>query len=497
MEQLGLQKMTSTNQFDLPSLVRRWTVIGLFWIWLSVLGHPCMAQTVPATQSSAADFVRPNIVLILADDLGYTDLACYGSGFYETPNIDRLAKEGMRWLNHHHCQNCTPTRAALLSGQHPARTGVYTVGGIDRFDWSMRPLQPVENVIHLPLDRMLVGESLQQAGYATAMFGKWHIGQAGQFHPRSRGFLEAVIAEGRHFRFETNPSTELPDSTYLADYLTDLSVDFIDRHHDQPFFLYLPHFGVHTPLQAKEELIAKYRDKTPVGGHRNPVYAAMIDSIDRSVGRVLESLETHHLTERTLVIFASDNGGIGGYQREGLDQKEYITDNAPLRHGKGSLYEGGIRVPLITRWPSIIPAGTTCNEPTLHVDLYPTMLELTDAPPPPQQLDGLSLKPLFNDPAAMLPRDAIFHHFPGYLGQGKNRWRTTPVSVVQMRQWKLLEFLEDGQLELYDLETDLSESRNLASMEPQRAAMMRGRLEDWRREVNASMPKPNLAGVGK
>jgi arylsulfatase A-like enzyme len=489
--------MTFAHHFDLPSFARRWIEICLVWIWLSGLGHPGMAQPVPGAQSNTASGARPNIVLILADDLGYTDLACYGSGFYETPNIDRLAKEGMRWLNHHHCQNCTPTRAALLCGQYPARTGVYTVGDIDRFDWSMRPLRPVENVAQLPLDRMLVGESLQQAGYATAMFGKWHIGQDGPFHPKSRGFLEAVISEGRHFQFETKPATELPDGTYLADYLTDLAVDFIDRHRDRPFFLYLPHFGVHAPLQAKEELIAKYRDKPAVGGHRNPVYAAMIDSIDQSVGRILKSLETHHLADRTLVIFASDNGGVGGYQREGLDQKEDTTDNAPLRHGKGSLYEGGIRVPLITRWPSIVPASTTCNEPTLHVDLYPTLLELAAAPPPPQQLDGLSLKPLFKDPTTTLPRDAIFHHFPGYLGQGKNRWRTTPVSVVQMRQWKLMEFLEDGRLELYDLESDLSESRNMASIEPQRAAMMRERLEVWRREINASMPKPNRAGEGK
>jgi arylsulfatase A-like enzyme len=180
-----------------------------------------------------------------------------------------------------------------------------------------------------------------------------------------------------------------------------------------------------------------------------------------------------------------------------LDQKEDTTDNAPLRHGKGSLYEGGIRVPLITRWPAIVPASTTCNEPTLHVDLYPTLLELATAPPPPQQLDGLSLKPLFQDPTSELPRDAIFHHFPGYLGQGKNRWRTTPVSVIQMRQWKLLEFLEDGHLELYDLESDLSESHNLASIEPQRAVIMRERLEAWRREVSASMPKPNRSGDGK
>jgi arylsulfatase A-like enzyme len=489
--------MTFANPFDLPTLARRWMVMSLFGIYLSCLVQSSMAQPVDSTQSTTISGRHPNIVLILADDLGYTDLACYGSGYYETPNIDRLANEGMRWLNHHHCQNCTPTRAALLCGQYPARTGVYTVGGIDRFDWSMRPLRPVENVTQLPKDRHLVAQSLRQAGYATAMFGKWHIGQAAGFGPKARGFQEAVISEGRHLQFETRPPTQIPEGTYLADYLTDLAVDFIDRHHDRPFFLYLPHFGVHAPLEAKEALIAKYRDKMPAGGHRNPTYAAMIDSVDQSVGRVLETLERHQLTDRTLVIFASDNGGVGGYQREGLAKKEDTTDNAPLRHGKGSLYEGGIRVPMITRWPSRIPSGTTCNEPTLHVDLYPTLLELTSAPPPPQQLDGLSLKSLWEDPTRRLSRDAIYHHFPGYLGGGKDQWRTTPVSVIQMRQWKLMEFLEDGRLELYDLDQDISESRNLAAEDPDRAMQMLQRLRQWRSEIDAPMPQMNQPAAFK
>ncbi|HJT35935.1 MAG TPA: sulfatase [Pirellulales bacterium] len=431
----------------------------------------------------------------MADDLGYTDLACFGSKYYETPNIDRLAQQGMKLLSHHHCQNCTPTRAALMSGQVGARTGVYTVGGIDRFDWSRRPLRPVDNVTQLPLDRATIAQQLKQAGYATGMFGKWHIGQNGPYHPARRGFDEAIVSMGAHFDFKTNPKTDYPQGQYLADFLTDRAVDFLKRHKDHPFFLYLPHFAVHAPLDAKPELVAKFKQKPGVGGHNNPTYAAMIASVDESVGRVMQTLDELQLADRTLLIFTSDNGGVGGYVREGLKKAGDTTDNAPLRSGKGSLYEGGTRVPLIVRWPGVTKPGSTCDIPSIHVDLFPTLLEISGAPQPDQPLDGESLAPLWRDGSARLKRDAIFQHFPGYLGAGRDRWRTTPVSLIQTGDWKLMEFLEDGHLELYNLRDDIGESKNLAAAMPERAEALRVRLAAWRTEVNAPMPTKNIAAA--
>jgi arylsulfatase A-like enzyme len=438
---------------------------------------------------------QPNIVFILADDLGYTDLGCFGSGYYETPNIDKLAGQGAKLTCHHHCQNCTPTRAALMSGQVGARTGVYTVGGIDRFDWQSRPLRPVENVTQLPLDRDTIAQQLKKAGYATGMFGKWHIGQNGPYHPSKRGFDEAVVTMGKHFNFETSPPMDYPKGQYLADFLTDKAVDFIGRNKAKPFFLYLPHFGVHSPHDAKPELVAKFKNKKPVGGHGNPVYAAMIASVDESVGRVMRALQDHQLADNTVLVFVSDNGGVGGYVREGIkaDGKD-ITDNAPLRSGKGSLYEGGTRVPLIVRWPGVVKAGGSVSVPTIHVDVYPTLLEIAKAPKPRQVLDGQSLVPLLRDSEAKLAREAIYQHFPGYLGSGPGKWRTTPVSTVQAGDWKLMEFLEDGHLELYNLRDDLGESRNLAGAMPEKAAELRLKLLAWRKEVKAPMPGKNQAG---
>ncbi len=456
-------------------------------ILLGVLAWLIPAMALGATQ--------PNIVFILADDLGYTDLGCFGSGYYETPNIDKLAGQGAKLTCHHHCQNCTPTRAALMSGQVGARTGVYTVGGIDRFDWQSRPLRPVENVTQLPLDRDTIAQQLKKAGYATGMFGKWHIGQNGPYHPSKRGFDEAVVTMGKHFNFETSPPMDYPKGQYLADFLTDKAVDFIGRNKAKPFFLYLPHFGVHSPHDAKPELVAKFKNKKPVGGHGNPVYAAMIASVDESVGRVMRALQYHQLADNTVLVFASDNGGVGGYVREGIkaDGKD-ITDNAPLRSGKGSLYEGGTRVPLIVRWPGVVKAGGSVSVPTIHVDVYPTLLEIAKAPKPRQVLDGQSLVPLLRDSEAKLAREAIYQHFPGYLGSGPGKWRTTPVSTVQAGDWKLMEFLEDGHLELYNLGDDLGESRNLAGAMPEKAAELRLKLLAWRKEVKAPMPGKNQAG---
>jgi arylsulfatase A-like enzyme len=436
---------------------------------------------------------RPNIIFILADDLGYTDLGCYGSQYYETPNIDRLAAEGVRFTDGHTSgANCQPTRAALLSGQYGPRTGVYTVGGIDRFNWRSRPLRPVDNVTALPLDKVTIADTLKKAGYATGMFGKWHLGNDADHHPSKRGFDEAISSAGQHFNFKTDPKVDCPEGQYLADFLTDRAVDFIERHKGAPFFLYLPHFGVHSPHHAKKELIKRFKNKQPVGGHHDPTYAAMIASVDESVGRILDTLEKNGLAENTLVIFSSDNGGVGGYDTVGIKGKPGITSNAPLKGGKGTFAEGGITVPWIFRWKGTIRPGQTNDTPMISVDLYPTLVEFAAADAPPDYtLDGVSLAGLLAGTQPNLDRDAIYWHFPGYLGSSGNQWRTTPVGVIRQGDWKLLEYFEDGKLELYNLKNDLSEKNNLADAQPEMTQELRDKLAAWRESVGAKMPTPN------
>ncbi|MEO6034383.1 MAG: sulfatase [Verrucomicrobiota bacterium] len=442
---------------------------------------------------------KPNIVFILADDLGYTDIACYGSKYYETPNIDRLAKQGIRFTDGHAAApNCQPSRAALLSGQYMPRTGVYTVGNIDRFNWQSQKLKPVDNVTQLPLDKITLADSLKKAGYATAMFGKWHLGNDAAHHPSKRGFDEAIESSGVHFDFKTDPPTEYPKGEYLADFLTDKATDFIRRHKDGPFFLYLPHFAVHKPLQARKELIEKFENKSPVGGHNNPKYAAMIKSVDESVGRILALLDELKLADNTLVIFSSDNGGVGGYVREGIKIAGDVTDNRPLRGGKGMLYEGGHREPYIFRWPGKIAAGTTSDQTIIGVDLYPTLLEVAGGKRPENYpLDGVSyLKVLTSGGKEKLNRDAIYWHFPGYLGAGENSWRTKPVGAIRSGDWKLMEFFEDNHLELYNLKDDLGEKNNLAAKNPEKAKELQTKLAAWRKALNAPMPTPNTPTDG-
>jgi len=463
---------------------------------LAVVRGEAEALVHPDTGTGGAPAVKAatpsapwNVVFILADDLGWTDLGIQGSGYYRTPALDRLAADGVRFLAHHSCPNCQPTRAALLSGQYPPRTGVYTVGGIDRFDWSSRPLRPVDNVVKLPLDRRTIADMLRGAGRATGMFGKWHLGDDDAHHPSARGFDEALVSMGKHFGFVTKPPVDHPEGEYLADFLTDRACDFIRRHAGEPFFLYVPHFAVHGPHEAKPEWVERFRGLPPAGGHGDPVYAAMIASLDESVGRIRRQLADCGIADRTVVIFSSDNGGVGGYVREGIRESGGVTDNLPLRSGKGSLYEGGTRVPLLVSWPGVTPAGRTCPVPTIHVDLYPTLLEIAGAAPPADQpLDGASLVPLFRDPSATLDRDGIYQHFPGYLGAGRDSWRTTPGGSIIAGDWKLLEYFEDGRLELYDLRADPGESRNLAAHDAPRAADLHRRLQAWRTRVGAKLP---------
>jgi len=448
-----------------------------------------------ACQVCAEEPRRPNIVFILADDLGYTDLACYGSKYYETPNIDRLAGEGVRFTDGHTCgANCQPTRAALLSGQYGPRTGVYTVGNINRFNWQSRPLRPVENVTQLSFDKVTIADTLKKAGYATGMFGKWHLGNDAEHHPSKRGFDEAISSAGVHFDFKTDPQVDYPKGQYLADFLTDHAVDFIERHKAEPFFLYLPHFAVHNPIQAKKELIKRFKKKPPEGGHRDPTYAAMIASLDESVGRILETLEMNGLTENTLVIFSSDNGGVGGYGSIGLKNKEGITDNAPLKGGKGTFAEGGVRVPWIFRWKGTIDPGRTEKTPIISVDMYPTLVEVGGADAPRDYtLDGVSLAGLLTGEDQSLDRDALYWHFPGYLGASGGQWRTKPVGAIRSGDWKLIENFEDSRLELYNLKDDISEKHDLAESKPEKARELHAKLVAWRESVGAKMPQPNTA----
>lgn len=440
-------------------------------------------------EARAQETRPPNIILILADDLGWTDVGCQGSKYYETPNIDRLAAKGLRLTSFYHSQNCAPTRAALMTGQYAPRTGVYTVGSLERGAAKDRKMTVPANVVNLPLDRRTVADAMKQAGYTTAIFGKWHLGEQGKYHPAQRGFDEAIVSMGKHFNFATNPKVSVPPGAYLADFLTDHAEKFIDKNKERPFFLYLAHFGVHTPLEAKAELIEKYRKKKGVGGHNDPVYAAMIESVDQSVGRIMAKIEALKLAENTIIIFASDNGGVGGYQAAGINARS-ITNNFPLRGGKGMLYEGGLRVPFIVSWPGRIPPGRTSDVPCAHVDLLPTFVELTGKKVLPQQpLDGVSLVKLWRDPAAKLERDAIHFHFPGYLEGGKGSWRTTPCAMMRSGDFTLLEFFEDGRLELYNVKEDLGQQKNLAKAMPETTRALHLKMLEWRQAIGAAMPK--------
>lgn len=444
--------------------------------------------------SAAAAVERPNLIVILADDLGYTDLACYGSRFYETPHLDALAAQGMKFTQGYACgPNCTPTRAALLSGQYGARTGIYTVGDIERFNWRSRPLQPVANVQSLPRRAVTLASALRAAGYVTGLVGKWHLGSATGDHPLDQGFMEFFGFLGGSHAYEGGKGilrnrAAVTESSYLTTAFGREAEDFIRRHRDQPFFLCLAFNAVHTPLQSPPERAAAFAGKPPAGGHKNTTYAGMLAALDEQVGRVLAQLDNLHLAERTLVIFTSDNGGVGGYRREHI-QAEDITDNTPLRGGKGMLYEGGIRVPYLFRWPGQIAAGSTCDAPINSVDLYPTLLDLAGAPPPRDWvLDGHSyLNLLRGQPADARP--PLFWHFPGYLGAGGQTWRTLPVSVIRDGDWKLMEFMEDGRQELYNLRTDVSEQHNRVEEQPAEAAALHRKLLDWRVAVQASMPR--------
>lgn len=435
---------------------------------------------------------KPNIILLLADDLGWSDVGFQGGHRHATPNLNALAEEGMVFSNFHTSHNCSPTRAALMTGLYSIRTGIYTVGEAGRYNSSNRPLQPVPNQQRLPLEFKTLAQAMKSLGYTTGMFGKWHLGDDGEYHPSKRGFDEAIVTSiDKHFNFSTTPETSHPEGQYLANFLTDRAVDFIERHKDGPFFLYLPHLVVHRPMQADASAVMKIKETNPEKTNNEAIYAAMVKSVDDSVGRIRKTLRDLGIERDTVFVFCSDNGGVGGYQREGMDAED-LTDNYPLRSGKGSLYEGGVRVPMVISWPGNVAAGSQSDITAIHVDLFPTLFCLGGGEPSAvSSLDGQSLLPWILNQEGKPEHLPVYQHFPGYLGiDGKeDQWRTTPVSTIQVGRWKLLEFLEDGRLELYDLLDDPGETKNLSTTYPDKARDLHSRIVQWRERVHAPMPK--------
>ena len=442
-----------------------------------------LGLVLPALSSALA---KPNIVLIYIDDYGWRDVGFNGTKFYETPNADRIAREGMIFRSaYSNGPNCAPSRACLMSGLYSPRHGIYTVANSDRGKASLRKIIPTKNTTVLADEFVTMAEALKMGGYTTAMMGKWHLGK----DPTTQGFDINIAGRewgspsggGYHSPYKYPNLVNKQKGEYLTDRLGSEAAKFIEAHKDKPFFLYLTHYAVHTPIQAKPELTSKYQKKPTVDQQTNAKYAAMIESMDDSVGTVLETLDRLKLADNTIVVFYSDNGGHAG-----------ATSNAPLRGSKGMLYEGGIRVPMAVRWPGVAKAGSVCEEPVIGIDLYPTLLEATKTKRPAKaQLDGTSLVPLLKDAQARLFRPALYWHFPAYL-QGSTRrhgpFRTTPAGAVRMGDWKLIEYFDDGTLELYNLANDIGETGNLAKQQPKKTARLHAMLKAWRRATDAPVP---------
>ncbi|MCR9197760.1 MAG: sulfatase [Planctomycetaceae bacterium] len=437
-----------------------------------------------------------NIVLFLIDDLGWKDLGCQGSTYYHTPQIDRLAEDGVRFTNAYAaCAVCSPTRASILTGRYPAR--LLLTDWLPSGRWNPQARLREGRVLRgLPVEEWTLAEALREAGYRTWHVGKWHLGSEPFCLPQHHGFEvnrggNAHGAPGQYFfPYQGNwliPTTGLrarwnvfPDGKpgeYLTDRLTDEAVKLIRQPDDRPFFLYFPHYGVHAPLQAKQDMVGCYEQVAKAERQGRPAYAAMVESIDESVGRVLAAVKEHHQQRPTVVIFTSDNGGF--YK---------ATSNHPLRANKGAYYEGGIRVPLIIHWPGVSQAGRVCDQPVISNDLYPTCLSAAGLPLlPTQHCDGIDLRPLLHEETEIPSERSLFWHFPHYNGHPSS----VPCSVIRKGEWKLIESFDPPGLELFHLGRDLGETHNLATELPERTDALRRELEQWRQSVRAERMQPN------
>ena len=432
---------------------------------------------------------RPNVVFFLVDDLGWQDVGYMGSAYYETPAIDALAASSFRFSHAYSSSaNCAPSRAALMSGQYSPRTGIYTVGKATRGPSEQRKLVPVENETVLANSVVTMAEALASRGYRTGFFGKWHLGKDKQGGPLAQGFEVNVGGNHRgrptkgYFAPWGNPDMPpAPDGTYLTEFLTEQAVSFVGKQtKDQPFFLMMSLYSVHTPIQAPEATVARFRGKKGDQYHNNPTYAAMVSHTDESLRRILAALRRQDMDRDTIVVFTSDNGGYGP-----------VTQAPNLRGSKGTPYEGGTRVPSFVYVPGAAETGMDIETPISSIDFYPTMVELAEGSVAAETpLDGESLLPLLGE-AGQWDRKAIHFHFPAYLepyGKGRE-FRSKPYGAVRMGDYKLIEFFEHGQLELYDLVRDPAETRNLALERPDVTLQLLSTMRAWRKETDAFIPE--------
>lgn len=430
--------------------------------------------------------LKPNIIYINADDLGVMDVG-YNNSKYRTPNIDRLRAEGMLFTEGYApAANCAPSRACVLSGQVGPRHGVYTVKSSERGNAKDRKLIPTKNTLHLEPDNLTIPAVLKAAGYTTIHLGKWHVGKdpltqgidiniGGDSTGSPAGGYFVPFKKGSMARFDK----EYPKSTHRVDIYADQAIRFMRAQGEQPFFMHMAFYSVHTPLAPVPDLVDKY-----AGSDLNATYASMVEKMDEGIGKIIDEVDALGLRERTLIVFSSDNGG--------------VTDHAsqkPYRAGKGSYFEGGIRVPLVVSWKGRVKANSVCKTPVTGIDFYPTFIEAAGLPTPEgKQLDGQSLLPLLDQADGFAER-ALFWHFPIYLQGYKNKgdfhdpfFRTRPGSVIRMGKWKLHEYFEDGRLELYDLDAEIGERTNLAASYPEQAAQLHARLKEWRAQTGAPVP---------
>jgi arylsulfatase A-like enzyme len=464
----------------------------------------------PSTRAEGIRSLRPmNIVLILVDDLGWTDVGCFGSPTYQTPHVDLLAKGGVRFTDAYApACSCSPSRAGIMTGKYPGRLGMTAIIEKHRGDRAPddAPLLPATTKPFLPNEEVTIAEVLKSQGYSTCLVGKWHLGD--QTHePRQHGFDVAVGpphagAPRSYFWPQWNGNPRLPGrfpGEYLTDRLAEEACQFIEDHQRDPFFLCLSFHTVHVPIEAKQDKVAKYEALLRSRGkeetrHTNAHYAAMVESMDEAVGCVLETLERLHLQEDSLVIFFSDNGGL--VHRSHRGEHTPATSNAPLRSGKGFLYEGGIRVPLIIRWPGVAMSGGVCQAPVHGCDLFPTICEAAgirlDSLSYHRQLDGQSLQSLLRNPDQQTRPRTLFWHYPHFSTMGGR-----PSAAVRRGNWKLVEHFETGSRELYDLQHDIGESEDLSKTHPEKAAQLHETLADWRARMKALLPSrenPNYQG---